>query len=1754
MSTGTQPVRSQIDIPRITIPEWPRHLLTLGLILSWLAVIFGLPAQLPPQAASWLAFTGLMVVPGYLLADIAGWRLKLDWLEQLALAFPLSIAVLALPGTVVLLRHLTIDELYQGWIIAVNVVLTAWLIHSAWIRFPALFEHPAGRPAHTPWRVDEVVLAVLLACLFIAMLPLLNLAKIDGDAYAVNAFAADALAGLPLNATEPLFGTDLGPGARMIFNQALTMSYLWSHLAGLEANTLIATASRPMLALWAMLAAYTLGKAAGAGSRRLGLFVVVIQMLIYLSAPFFRGDNVSLFFFERINADKFMVPAIILPLVFALAIRFVHRGRRDLWLIAAIAAFAVSTIHPLIAAMLALALGAFGAIHLLAGFRIRIRWRGHWLHWLRDLLSWKSASLDKACLWRVVALWALIPIVMLLPLMQLVIARGEAPLAPSYPSSFEGWPLGERLVPALPFIPVRTLDLYGPLPALDQVSAEAVHDSANPFLIWRFGVNMMRRRLILFSLNQYISDPNILFEPPYLLALLLLPLHLLHMRRSLASQFVAGVTLAILFVMFNPLITPLLGSLVMPWILWRFIWLMPYALAIALPLYRLLDGLSLRAARWLNLDRAGGTEWGQALSGGAIFGCVILLGVLLWPATARNMRALYNREASPFFYPTPMQLFTYLEEATATDGPTTVLADQEVSVTLPAYVARAAVVAHRVPTTSEVFPADRQDEALQRLIDQATFFRAPYLTEQSLETLARYRPGYIIAPGGSDLEGQLQLAPHWFERLLTDQSYVLYRVLKVPDLTASIRGNTALAQHHWDEAEQFYLAALAENETDLLALAGLSEVAQARGGFNEALEYLRRARLQQAAPALHYRLGRLYAKQGQTEQAAAEFELAQRAAPGIFRFHAALGDACLTLGREACAAAQYRLAVDSRPLPDETARLIAQADLWRLQGRHDYALPLYERAVALRPSEFNRFVLESAYREAGRFAQAQAVVRDLKMEQPLSAEIAALRANLLAAEDRLDESAAAYRQAIRLRDLQGRETAGTRIALTQMLLNAGRLDDAGAEIVTILERQPFNAFAYRLQGDLYSRQGDLPAAVDAYQRAFQLDPTQIAVYIALSSQLRQTNSRSEGILAVLETAIRLNPDEAILFLALGDQLSAMGNLPAAVDAYQLALDRFEAYSLVSQPRPRSNELSRAFTYARLGRAHDALGRLDPALNYYQAAVATAPNLPWPHVMLGDALRARNDQSAAKAAYDRALQIDPDYAPAYVGLADLSVAQTDYDQAELLLQRAMSSDDQSQSTYLRLGDVAGQQGDTGRALAWYRQAASLDPDDGPANIALIDSLVRFGGYDSALAYIEAALPRQPEDGELHLQLGRVQRLLGHYNDAEQALVEARQSGVTDRRLYEELSALYRGQGRPAAALEVYQEAIDYYPDEANYYLALAQLMVSQGDVDGSLEILTQGLDQTSQPAALYAAIADLHTRRNRPELAQTILEQGLAILGQDEQLLAALAGYYATRAEFETAEQRLNEVLAAQPDSAALHIALADLLLSLERAEEALEHYQAAAALEPANAGYQVNLGDLNQSLARPDEAIAAYRRAINADPTLLDPYLNLADLYRAQSRPDEAGAVYRQGLAALPNAGLLRVHYGAFLLDQGQVEAGQQALSEAVAVEPAAATLLARAALYRSLGRLDEAEADLNRARLQAPADVDLLAALGDLYRERGNFDAARQQYETVVALAPGLPLGYLRLGALAGQQGDLVTAQQYVDAARAAQPGALLP
>jgi len=148
------------------------------------------------------------------------------------------------------------------------------------------------------------------------------------------------------------------------------------------------------------------------------------------------------------------------------------------------------------------------------------------------------------------------------------------------------------MTPTLPFFLLRSTDRFGPVPNLGNTTAAAAMTDASPFLIWRWVSNMNQRRIILFDLDRYISDPSLIFEVPYLLALAMMPFFLLKLRSNVAAQFILGVTLVTLFgVMFNPVITPLIGSMAVPWLIWRFHWLIPFALTIAFGFDAILQGV-----------------------------------------------------------------------------------------------------------------------------------------------------------------------------------------------------------------------------------------------------------------------------------------------------------------------------------------------------------------------------------------------------------------------------------------------------------------------------------------------------------------------------------------------------------------------------------------------------------------------------------------------------------------------------------------------------------------------------------------------------------------------------------------------------------------------------------------------------------------------------------------------------------------------------------------------------------------------------------------------------------------------------------------------------------------------------------------------------------------------------------------------------------------------------------------------------------
>ncbi|MBW1904111.1 MAG: tetratricopeptide repeat protein [Deltaproteobacteria bacterium] len=156
----------------------------------------------------------------------------------------------------------------------------------------------------------------------------------------------------------------------------------------------------------------------------------------------------------------------------------------------------------------------------------------------------------------------------------------------------------------------------------------------------------------------------------------------------------------------------------------------------------------------------------------------------------------------------------------------------------------------------------------------------------------------------------------------------------------------------------------------------------------------------------------------------------------------------------------------------------------------------------------------------------------------------------------------------------------------------------------------------------------------AARRALKCDERFVPALIALVKASR-VQGRDELADSILEQAMEVDPDVAELHFLRGEKLEAEpGQLREAMAAYERAI----------QLRPSYAEALMA-----LGIQLLAGGNYPAALSHFQAAERLVPTLPAIHVNLGDAYRATQEWTEAQRAYRRALALQSKLPEAHYGL-------------------------------------------------------------------------------------------------------------------------------------------------------------------------------------------------------------------------------------------------------------------------------------------------------------------------------------------------------------------------------------------------------------------------------------------------------------------------------------------------------------------------
>lgn len=264
---------------------------------------------------------------------------------------------------------------------------------------------------------------------------------------------------------------------------------------------------------------------------------------------------------------------------------------------------------------------------------------------------------------------------------------------------------------------------------------------------------------------------------------------------------------------------------------------------------------------------------------------------------------------------------------------------------------------------------------------------------------------------------------------------------------------------------------------------------------------------------------------------------------------------------------------------------------------------------------------------------------------------------------------------------------------------------------------------------------------------------------------------------------------------------------------------------MTSPTPQTVKDEARALYHR-GLKEKAEGRLERAIELFDAALAAQPDFPEALCSGGYILQTTGHYEGALAFYGRAIELDPDYFDALFNRGCLYFALNRLD----------------------------------LAVADFARAAELQPADAGAQSNLGAALYQGGKLADAVEVLQKALALDPALVEAELNLGSALRRLGRDDEAHEAFMRA-------ALLKPDCAEAYCGLGIVARAKGDFKQAMDYYDCALAFDPKLEEALSSKGTLQlllGNFEDGWEGYESRWIDGQRPVAVSDARFDVTRPE--------------------------------------------------------------------------------------------------------------------------------------------------------------------------------------------------------------------------------------------------------------------------------------------------
>ncbi|MFN4256535.1 MAG: tetratricopeptide repeat protein [Saprospiraceae bacterium] len=369
------------------------------------------------------------------------------------------------------------------------------------------------------------------------------------------------------------------------------------------------------------------------------------------------------------------------------------------------------------------------------------------------------------------------------------------------------------------------------------------------------------------------------------------------------------------------------------------------------------------------------------------------------------------------------------------------------------------------------------------------------------------------------------------------------------------------------------------------------------------------------------------------------------------------------------------------------------------------------------------------YHENGLFDQAFNAIGNALRFYPQSADLFALRSQILIRAGRMTEALESLDSAQKLADEEKRPHFYRAEAYC-------RRGDAAQAIRHLTDSQPVITSQHHIASTL--RQANLFAQAEEYGKMFdalaeaairQPDNEDILEQIWMCVEI---NGNYKDSLALHETILDIHPYSYYAWHNLGHAHRNLGNPEGAMEAFEFAF--------ISNPQFEAG-------YREFAALAFEAGLFRTALYCYQEMLERLGEEADTLIRIGECYNRIGDPKIARAMYEKALKINPFNAEAYFRIGECLAGQKEYRNALKWLREAIRNEDRREDFHAALAEVYYSLEKTDEAIEHAWKAVEIAPDEQRHWAQVAKLFMATGQPEEALEVLDSALENVVQRNEL-----------------------------------------------------------------------------------------------------------------------------------------------------------------------------------------------------------------------------------------------------------------------------------------------------------------------------------------------------------------------------------------------------------------------